>query len=96
MDTRVPTIPTNDRFRQEICDWLAANGLNANITPPDARPSIVDGKLTIEQQVLIDGRKQFDVASDTVKTHTVTVDVVVPPTPAVEYWLAEPCPACGR
>jgi hypothetical protein len=105
VDTRDP-IKVNDRFRQEICAWLDANGLDSRHTPPDARPSIVDGKLTIEQQLVIDGALQVDAGGggrhpdglvfEKVKTHTVTVDVKVPPTPAVEYWLMEPCTECGR
>jgi hypothetical protein len=90
-------VRTNWAFRQAIIDWLTANGVDPKHVPPDSHATLVDGKLTLDTWYLIDGKHQLDPdREDELKRETVTVDVTVPPSPAVEFWLQPKCETCGR
>lgn len=91
-------IREDERHRAAICEWLAANGIKPRDVPIDGDARIADGALTIEVFVRDeDGRIQLNPhCPDTVMRQVVTVPVVVPPTPAVELWLTDTCPTCGR
>jgi hypothetical protein len=81
-------------FRQRVCAWLSANGVDPKHTPmyPDA--SIADGRLTLRQKVQHDGHDV--VRGGEVVTHTITVPVLVEPDAEIAEWLRPECPACGR
>lgn len=83
-------------FRQEICDWLRANGINPGRTPVWAAASIADGMLTIQQMVQRDGRDVVLPGGFEVMTETITVPVVVAPEGNVAEWLLPRCPTCHR
>ena len=90
-------IREDDVFRERLCDWLRVNGIDPANVPPDAHPTLVDGKLTLRMRLLdANGKMQFDPAGDGLLEHTVTVPVEVPPTGDVLLWLAPRCPTCGR
>lgn len=91
-------IRENEAHRQAVIDWLTANGIDVKAVPIDARASITGGKLTIPLKVKDErGRDQIDPDHpNTILQRTVTVPVVVPPTPEVELWLTPTCPTCGR
>jgi len=82
--------------REQVCDWLRANGIEPARTPmyPDA--SINDGQITIRQFALVDGESVPDPTGDAVMTETITVPVQVEPTGIVATWLTPRCPTCGR
>jgi hypothetical protein len=53
-----------DGLRDQLCDWLRANGIDPKNVPYDARMSWVDGQLTTDMHLLDEnGRKQFDPTS---------------------------------
>lgn len=85
-------------YREAICAWLIANGINPADVPMDARASIADGQLTIPLKVKsTKGNDLIDPSDDTQTFRsTVTVPVTVPPSPDVELWLAPRCTECGR
>lgn len=84
-------------FRARLCDWLRANGINPNQVPPNERPSLVDGKLTLQLQTLsAKGNPQIAPDGETILTHTVTVPMVLPPDGEIARWLVPPCTKCGR
>lgn len=91
-------IRENETYRQAIINWLTANGIDPKLVPIDARASVADGMLTIPLKVQDEnGRDQIDPNEPfAIARHTVTVPVVVPPTPDVELWLTPVCPTCGR
>ena len=91
-------IRENETHRQAVIDWLNANGIDVKAVPIDAKASITDGMLTIPLKVKdAQGRDQIDPdRANSILLHTVTVPVVVPPTPEVELWLTPTCPTCGR
>jgi hypothetical protein len=88
----------DERYRNAICDWLRANGIDPVDVPADAKASVTDGDLSIPVQVRNEnGRVQIDPnVPDTVMRHTVTVPLKVPPTAEVQTWLMPTCPSCGR
>lgn len=87
----------DDQFRAEVCDWLRANGIDPARTPIHCDASIADGMLTIRQKVQRDGRDVFDPADpNRILEETVTVPVVVEPSPDIAEWLRPRCPTCGR
>jgi hypothetical protein len=81
-------------FRQQVCAWLNANGIDPAHTPMEPNASIADGQLTLLQKVQRNGR---DVVSggDALK-ETVTVPLLVEPSPDIAEWLRPRCPNCGR
>jgi hypothetical protein len=81
-------------FRQEICAWLTANGIDPARTPMSPDATISDGRLTIRQKIQRNGH---DVAvAGEVPTETITVPLLVQPAPDIADWLRPSCPACGR
>lgn len=67
----------DETYREAILAWLRVNDIDPHNVPVGCKPTIADGRLTIELR-------------------TVTVPVLVPPTPEVELWLLPRCEACGR
>jgi len=88
----------DETFRDKLCSWLRANGVEPGHVPQGERPSLVDGRLTLRMFTLSDaGRRQSDPLDGTrCLTHTVSVPVVVEPDAEVATWLIPPCPSCGR
>lgn len=84
----------DDAFRREICDWLAANGIDPGRTPMNPDATIVDGQLTLRQKIQRGGRAV--VHGGQVATETVTVPLLVAPPPDIADWLGPKCPTCGR
>lgn len=85
---------TDDDFRNEICEWLIANGIDPNRTPMNPDASIVDGQLTLRQKIQRDGRDV--VVWGEIPTETVTVPLIAAPPPDIADWLGPKCPTCGR
>lgn len=85
-------------YREAVCVWLRANGINPADVPMDARASVVDGRLTIPLKVKSVNDHDLIDPSDSEQTFrsTVSVPVTVPPSPDVELWLAPRCPECNR
>jgi hypothetical protein len=85
-------------FRQRVCRWLEANGVDPNKTPMQADASIADGRLTIRQKVRgPNGGDQLDPSNpNEILTEVITVPVLVEPDKEVAEWLRPKCPACGR
>jgi len=88
----------DDDYRQSIHDWLAANGIDPNRVPLNARASIADGSITLS--VLAkdqDGRLTIDPANrDQLLTETITVPMKKRPNYWVRLWLWPKCETCGR
>lgn len=81
-------------FRQRVCLWLSANGVDPKRTPVHPDASIADGQLTLRQKTQ---RKGHDVVDgNDILTHVITVPVLVEPDAEVAEWLRPTCPACGR
>lgn len=91
-------IHDDDEYREEICTWLRAIGLNPNDIPMDAYPTVTDGMLTIRQYVRGEtGTLQPDPNDvHAVLCRAVTVPITVEPSSAVAEWLNPRCPECGR
>jgi hypothetical protein len=91
-------IHDDDEYREEVCAWIRALGLNPNDIPMDAYPTVADGRLTIRQYVRSEkGAIQFDPNDvHAPLCRTVTVPITVEPSAAVAEWLNPRCPACGR
>jgi hypothetical protein len=84
-------------IREQVCDWLRANGINPAHVPADARASMVDGKVTLVMKVRgPNGRDVIAPDGDSVLKETRTFPVTVPPPPLIAQWLAPKCPTCGR
>jgi hypothetical protein len=86
-----------DGLRDQLCDWLRANGIDPKNVPWDARMSWVDGQLTTDMYLVDEnGRKQFDPSDkNQLARETRTFPASEPP-PLVASWLLPRCPACGR
>jgi hypothetical protein len=85
-------------FRDRLCDWLRANGIEPGHVPAGERPSLVGGLLTLRMFDLdAAGKRQFDPSGDQFLTRTVTIPMTVEPASVdVARWLTPPCPGCGR
>jgi hypothetical protein len=98
--TWVPSERLHDdtNFRDAVCAWVRANGIDPADVPPNTRASIVDGQLTITIRVKsAKGHHVIDPGDEEqMLTTTVTVPVKVPPSHDVELWLAPRCSECGR
>ncbi len=92
----------DESFRQRVCRWLEANGVDPNKTPMQADASIADGRLTIRQKVTLPGTNgglvdQLDPENpNEILTEVITVPVLVEPDKEVAEWLRPKCLACGR
>lgn len=86
----------DDDFRREVCDWLRANGVDPGTVPINPEASVADGQLTLLRKVQRNGRDVVNHHELSVLTETVTVPVVVPPSPDIAEWLRPRCPTCGR
>jgi uncharacterized protein YfaT (DUF1175 family) len=90
-------LSTQDTLRQHVIDWLAANGINANLIPRDPYMTLVGDQLTTDEQVRnAAGHKQLDPVTEQVARKIVTYTITVPPPPDVAEWLLPRCPTCGR
>lgn len=90
---------TDDQFRERVCAWLTANGVDPGNTPVDADPSIADGQLTLRQWVTgPNGHGRVIDPSDPNRllTKTITVPLLVEPEGDVAEWVRPRCPTCGR
>lgn len=84
------------QFRDQLCDWLSANGLDPAEIPQDATITIGHSGITTEVKTRNpDGTDVFTQTGDIV-TDTVTVPLAVDPPPLVRAWLRPTCPTCGR
>jgi hypothetical protein len=86
----------DDGFRREVCDWFRANGVNPRELPADPAASIADGQLTSLRKVQRDGRDVVNQRGDGVLIETITVPLIVEPSPDIAEWLRPRCSACGR
>lgn len=86
-----------DGLRDQVCDWLRANGIRPGDIPASARVTWIDGQLTTDVFLLSrDGRVQFDpLRENEVAIETRTFPATEPP-PLVAKWLLPRCPTCGR
>jgi hypothetical protein len=91
-------IDDDAEFREAVCVWLRANGLNPNDIPAGACPSIADGQITVGTWVRGEnGGLLMDPADPNYPLRrTVTVPLVEEPTGDVAEWLKPRCPTCGR
>jgi hypothetical protein len=87
---------TDDEFRREVCDWLRANGLDPRAIPAQPHASIADGQITLLRKVQRDGHDVIDQTGYDVLKETITVPLLVEPTPDIAEWLRPKCPTCGR
>jgi hypothetical protein len=85
---------TDDDFRREVCDWFRANGLDPKTLPAQPQASITDGQLTSLRKVQRNGCDVIHQGELLVET--VTVPLVVEPSPDIAEWLRPRCPTCGR
>jgi hypothetical protein len=81
-------------FRQEICAWLTANGIDPGRTPMNPDATIADGQLTLRQKSRRNGHDV--VVNGDVPTETVTVPLLVQPPSDIADWLGPKCSKCGR
>lgn len=96
-------------LRNEICDWLRANGIDPALVPAEERPtcSYRDGGGTPPGGHTITTRVRIRLMPDSaaqvlrhmgnrLEEATVTKPMKVAPSTAVQEWLASHCPTCGR
>lgn len=81
-------------FRQRVCLWLSANGVEPKRTPMYPNASISAGQLTIRQKVQHDGHDVVD--GHEILTEVITVPVLVEPDTEIAEWLRPKCPTCHR
>lgn len=86
----------DEDFRREICDWLQANGISPRETPAEPHASIANGQITILHKVQRNGCDVINPTRDGVVTETITMPLLVEPSPDVAEWLRPRCPTCGR
>ena len=90
---------TDDEFRQLVCDWFRANGVDTRRLPMNPDASIADGQLTF-RRVLWSEPTQTPMIDPgdplSILTEVVTVPLVTEPPPDVAEWLRPKCPTCGR
>jgi hypothetical protein len=79
-------------FRERICAWLRANGIDPARTPMYPDPSIADGQITIRQKVRRPGSNGDVLApgGTAVLTETITVPLIVDPDDDVAAWVHRP------
>jgi len=88
-----------DALSKAVSAWLRLNGISPSETPREARATLVDGQLTIQQYVNdpVTGARVLDPEEPNApKTRWITVPIKVAPTPLVREWLEPRCPKCGR
>jgi hypothetical protein len=97
-------------LRNEICDWLRANGIDPTLVPAEERPtcSYRDGgghpygghtiTTRVRIRLALDDPHAFVTRhmGDRLEEATVTTRMKVPPSAAVQAWLDSHCPTCGR
>jgi hypothetical protein len=74
----VSNIITDYEYRERICAFLRANGVDPGRVPVDAYASICDGQLTVDILADVGGYSA---------RRTIAVPLVVPPVGDVENWL---------
>jgi hypothetical protein len=85
---------TETQVSAQLCEWFRANGLDPSAVRADSRASIADGQLSVRVAVRPNGHDVIDPNNpNDVLTETVTVPVVVPPTPFVREWLRRGAPS---
>lgn len=87
---------TDDDFRQELIAWFRANDVNTKALPIEPNASIADGQLTFQSKVQRNGRDVINASGDDVLRETLSVPLLVEPSPDIAEWLRPKCPTCGR
>lgn len=83
-------VDLGDELRQQICDWLRANGVNPAHVPANPRVSLSGGQLTIECQARNSaGRAVIDPGAERPATEMRSFPVTVQPQGKVARWLGQ-------
>jgi hypothetical protein len=81
----------DEKFRQRVCAWLRANGVDPARTPMYPQASIADGQLTLLQWAKgPDGRTLLNETRTAMLEEAITVPVLVMPDHDVAEWLKQP------
>jgi hypothetical protein len=84
-------------YRDAICEWLRANGVDPGMVPTDAFATTDGNQCTVEvYRISPKGSMVFNDARGRAERGTTTFTVEVAPTALVMEWLRPACPACGR
>lgn len=85
-----------ESLRDQLVQWLDANGIDAKIVPHDALMTYADGQLTTDLYVSgPNGGRVWEPSRDEAARTSATYPVTDPP-PDIAWWLRQRCPTCGR
>lgn len=92
-----PQMILTESLRDQLVEWLGANGIDAKVVPHDALMTYADGQLTTDLYLTgpNGGRVMEPNSSDEAARTSATYAVTAPP-PDVAWWLRRRCPTCGR
>jgi len=86
----VTDLRNDDKLREQVCDWLRANGIDPKHIPLNTRMSWVDGQLTTDVYLLRGGCQYLDPATNHEVARTTKTFPTSQPPPAVAAWLGHP------